>query len=60
MKMTNTEKMNRLKDIAKMIIDCTEKCESPMPWMMEVTEDEFAQCANSQIADLLKIANSLV
>jgi hypothetical protein len=58
--MKNTEKMNQLKSIAKLIVDCTEKCEPQMPWMVAVTEDEFAQCANSKIADLLKIANSLV
>jgi hypothetical protein len=57
--MTNTEKMNRLKSIAKMIIDCTEKSDPQMPWMVQGTEDEFAQRANSQIADLLKIANTL-
>ena len=52
--------MNRLKNIAEMIIDATEKCEPLMPWMLEVTEEEFATTANAKIEDLLKIANSLV
>jgi hypothetical protein len=58
-KMQNTEKMKRLREIAQMMIDCTEKCDPPMPWMIEVTEDEFAKCAISQMTGLLDIANSV-
>ena len=57
--MKNTEKMNQLKSIAKSIIDCTVKCEPQMPWMVAVTEDEFADVAIHKISDLLDIANRI-
>jgi len=51
--------MNQLKSIAKSIIDCTVKCEPQMPWMVAVTEDEFADVAMHKISDLLDIANRI-
>jgi len=58
--MNSIQKMNRLKKIAEMIIDTTEKCDPPMPWMLEITEDEFAQRAISKISDMVDIANSVL
>jgi len=58
--MNSIQKMNRLKKIAEMIIDTTEKCDPPMPWMLEITEDEFAQRAITKISDMVDIANSVL
>jgi len=72
--MNSIQKMNQLKKIAQMIIDTTEKCDPPMPWMLEIrekcdppmrwmleiSEDEFAQRAISKISDMVDIANSVL
>jgi hypothetical protein len=57
----NIQKMNQLKNIAQMIIECTEKCEPFMPWMIPVTDEEhFAEVAVNRIAELLDIAKSVI
>jgi inosine/xanthosine triphosphate pyrophosphatase family protein len=55
--MTNVKKMQQLKDIAQSIINCTEKADPIMPWMIiEENEDEFAKRAINQMSELFKIA----